>query len=632
MAQSGTRLNQSVLGTHKGYYLVLTRGRVYGIPDFLDLDEVHSRSLFTSYPAILSAATADEVKAAIDALEPGFLRREPAGTCEGYDLIRYRGSYYAVPPGAGPVDLNLEDDCWDAGVIRGATCEAVRRQILGARDKTPVEFAGWMPVYDATGNCGRHPQFKHTAEPPPGYRFTRSAPPKKYGLPPWCKPIYRLAVSLGRCLGLFLVTLWILIRPLFGSFLGGRRCSLRGRVRVLAALARLYLTLRRNGGRLVPVLRFLRSRHYRSQVLLADYRGLVFLTTVPYTYGQNPWVIEIEDPTTLFLPFFANGRTRDLDLRASPYFPLVKALLEADACKGIITHMKSTAEIVPAFFESETIRDKVFHVPLGVDLPARWQRHEEAEHVNLLFINSWHQMPENFALRGGLDVLEAFATLHERYPQLRLTLRTTLPPLDRHYHRIIESGWVRVIDRFLPADEMQALLAESHVFLLPAARIHVVSLLQAMAAGLAVVASDGWGIGEYVRHEHNGLIVKGRYGKVSWVDDQAGMLREYYRPMLTADAEVVEGLVEAVSRLVEDRALRKRLGHGARRDVETTYSLERWNQGLRAVFDRALGAAPPAHEAARAGAIPSLSLSSARPRSAECTSSVNTPPRRTSSS
>ena len=46
---------------------------------------------------------------------------------------------------------------------------------------------------------------------------------------------------------------------------------------------------------------------------------------------------------------------------------------------------------------------------------------------------------------------EAFAILRERYPQLRLTLRTALPALDEHYHRIIEQGWVRVVNRFLAA-------------------------------------------------------------------------------------------------------------------------------------------------------------------------------------
>ena len=155
--------------------------------------------------------------------------------------------------------------------------------------------------------------------------------------------------------------------------------------------------------------------------------------------------------------------------------------------------------MVPTLFGSEVIGKKVFYAPLGVKLPRRWPapRAQPDEPIHLLFINSWCQVPGNFYLRGGLDILEAFAILHERYPQLRLTLRTTSPS-DDHYHRIIETGWVRVINRFLYAEEMADLHADSHVFLLPAARVHIVSLLQAMSYGLAVVASDGWGIEEYL--------------------------------------------------------------------------------------------------------------------------------------
>ena len=297
---------------------------------------------------------------------------------------------------------------------------------------------------------------------------------------------------------------------------------------------------------------------------------------MPYTFGQNPWIIEIEDPTTLFYPFVQNGGTGGLRIAESPYFPIVKALLESGQCKGIVTHVRSTADLLPTLFGSDVIRRKVFYAPLGVQVPSRRQRHldRDGDEIHLLFINSWCQVPENFYVRGGLDVLEAFAVLRERYPQLRLTLRTALPDLDAHYHRILEAADVRVVNRFLSAEEMSALHADSHIFLLPAARIHIVSLLQAMSYGLAVVGSDGWGMEEYLHHERNGLVVKGRYGKASWADETAGLLREDYEPMYTPDPEVVAGLVEAVSRLVEDRELRRRLGGAARRDVETTYNLE----------------------------------------------------------
>jgi glycosyltransferase involved in cell wall biosynthesis len=488
--------------------------------------------------------------------------------------------------------LNLEEECEHAGVIRGKSYDAVQDRIRKASDTdaTPVEFAGWLPAFALSGNCGRHPQFKHTTNPPPGYRFTCSAPPKSLEPSLWKRTVDFLLVLATQ----ILQQAYWLVRPSFGVFRWGSGVALRDRLRVLAAGCRLFVALRRSGARLGPMLRFLRTRNYQSQLQLSRCRGLVFLPSMPFTYGQNPWVVEIEDPTTLFFPHVQNGETHKVTLSTSPYFPIVKTLLESDQCKGVLTHMKSTADMVATLFRSDSIRAKVFHTPLGVTLPERWQRHDEDERtdpINLLFTNSWHQMSGNFFLRGGLDVLEAFSVLHERYPQLRLTLRTHLPGLDVRYHRILEKGWVRVVNRMLSAREMENLLTESHIYLLPAARVHIVSLLQAMSHGLAVVTSDGWGFDEYVNHERNGLVVRGRYGKVSWADKEVGMLREDYRPMYKSNPKVVRGLIKAVSRLVENRSLRRRLGRTARHDVETKFNLERWNLGLKDVFDRALGSA-----------------------------------------
>ena len=568
------------------YNLVLTHGCHYGVPSYLDADEAREDGRLWTHPRVLKAVTRAKLKALVDDADGRPPETEIAAHCEGYDLVRHGGAVYAVPANAVPADLDLEEDRRRLGVVAGTTIEEVRERILALKEAAPVEFAGWLPIYELMGNCGRHPQFTHTAAPPPGYRFTRSGPPVKH------KPsrLNRIVSGAFEFLSEAVRGTGVLLRPLLAVFRSVPRVGLRARGRLLAAVARLFFTLRRGGGKLIPILRFLRSRNYPSQLLLADYRGLVFLTSAPFTYNQNPWFVEIEDPTTLFFPHIHNGQTSKKSLAESPYFPIVKALLETDQCRGILTHMRSTARMLPTLF-GEKVARKVHYAPLGVKAPARWQRHEAcraSDEIHLLYINSWSQHPGNFHVRGGLDVLEAFATLRVRYPQLRLTLRTGLPPLDDYYHHLMESGWVRVIQRVLSPEEMESLHAESHIFLLPAARVHIVSLLQAMAAGLAVVASDGWGMEEYLDHERNGLIVKGRYGKTSWADERVGMLRETYVPTYTPDAVVVDGLIEAVSRLVEDHELRRRLGRAARRDVETKFSLESWNEGLKTALDKAV--------------------------------------------
>ncbi len=248
--------------------------------------------------------------------------------------------------------------------------------------------------------------------------------------------------------------------------------------------------------------------------------------------------------------------------------------------------MRSTAEALPQLFRSDVIAAKTAYIPCGASLPPAGQDHASAGPVHLLFTCSWHQDPESFFVRGGLDVLRSFETLHARYPHVRLTLRTRLPALQRRYRKILEKSWVRVIDRRLSDDEMDELMRETHLFLLPAARLHVVSVLRAMAHGQAVVVSDGWGFREYVEHGRNGVVVAGRYGKASWMDDD-GMLREDYAPLRNSDAVVTRGLIETISLLIEDHELRRRLGRQARQDVATRYTPENWNRGLKAALDAA---------------------------------------------
>ncbi len=456
-------------------------------------------------------------------------------------------------------------------------------------EELPIEFTGWLPVFGNFGNCGHHPQFDHTDSPPPGYRFVRSVPSSSQPVAPR-STLARWIGAVGAGAGKLVM---LCVRPPLSVVRNAVRYGPIQSITVLWAVIRLLWRCLQDGARPGAAIKFLRSRHFPSQVLVPRHSRLLFLTSIPYTYDQHPWVIEIEDATTLFYPFLHNGRTATVDVHASPYFRPVRTLLESERCRAILTHIRSTAETLPRLFRSPRIGAKVFHVPLGVKIPPRWQKHEAAaEHLDLLFTCSWHQDPESFYLRGGLEVLDAFGILQSRYPHLRLTLRTRLPHnLPHHYRSIVEGCWVRVIDRFLPREHLDDLMRQSHIYLLPAARIHVVSLLQAMSFGHVVVASDGWGIEEYVQHGRTGLIVEGRYGKVAWMDEEVGLLREDYTDMHTSDLTVVDGLVREIAGIVEDRARRRHIGQMARLEVETYYSLDDWNDRLKGALDQALGKA-----------------------------------------
>ncbi|MFM7152473.1 MAG: glycosyltransferase, partial [Gemmataceae bacterium] len=160
--------------------------------------------------------------------------------------------------------------------------------------------------------------------------------------------------------------------------------------------------------------------------------------------------------------------------------------------------------------------------------------------------------------------------------------------LPRHLSQMLLEDDIQVVGHYLSDDEMASLMNRCSIFLLPAARIHVVSVLGAMAYGQALVVSDGWGMEEYVQHGKTGLIVPGRAGRTSWMDHPHGMLREDYSSMFEPNEEMVERLVTEISRLVEEVDLRRELGFAARLQVANHHSLERWNRDLSKVLEKVL--------------------------------------------
>jgi len=570
---------------YKGFRLLEHDEWFYAFPEnFGPVDWRQWRQLL-QHPAVLAAPSRGNLELLIDDFDASRLHVELLGTFEGYRLHRFQERIYAVPETLGSVDLVDPVQRNHRDILSGDSPDEVQNRIRATRSASPVEFAGWLPVFRRFGNCGLHPQFGHTENPPKGFRFVRSGwiPPDPVVPVPcrrgWIRSLRVLMrlVVIGLYAGL--LSVWMFARNLVRY--GPRRFGA-----ALGAAIRLYVRLRRRGGRLLPVLRFIHTRHFESQLMLPDDPGLVFYTSVPFTYGQHPWVIEIEDSTTLFFPFLHNGQTAHVQPRELPCWPLVRELLEAPSCRAIVTHMRSTAESLPVLFDSPTIAAKTFHLPMGVQVPSRPVDQEDDDIVHLLFTNSWHQQTVGFRVRGGYEVLEAFSILQRRYKNLRLTMRTVMPPLIDRHARMLEQGWVRVIGRFLPSAEMAELQRQSHIYLLPAARIHIVSLLQAMAYGQAVVGTDGWGFAEYLEDNRNGLVVRGR-SHLTWMDEKTGLLREDYSQLYKPDPVVVAGLVESISRLVEDRALRRRLATTARADVEQRFNLKRWNEGLGAIFEQA---------------------------------------------
>jgi glycosyltransferase involved in cell wall biosynthesis len=134
--------------------------------------------------------------------------------------------------------------------------------------------------------------------------------------------------------------------------------------------------------------------------------------------------------------------------------------------------------------------------------------------------------------------------------------------IEAEIRRLELQGRVRLAGE---RSDVPELLAESDVFVLSSRSEGLpVSVLEAMAAELPVVATDVGGLAE--------LVVDGETGILVPPGDEAA-------------------LTEALGRLVEDRELRRRLGTAGRARAESSFDLSEFRRAHLELYERQLGSA-----------------------------------------
>ena len=203
--------------------------------------------------------------------------------------------------------------------------------------------------------------------------------------------------------------------------------------------------------------------------------------------------------------------------------------------------------------------DRVRVVPLGADheffRPGLDTREVRARYG--LDGGRWLLSVARLSRHKGIDTsLQALARLRDRYPDLQYAVVGTGEDQEA---LAAEARTLGVTDRVrfltdVPDRDLPALYNCAEIYLgvsrLMEQRVEGfgISLAEASACGVPVVAGRSGGIPAAVRDGETGLLV---------------------------DAERVEAVVEAVGRLLEDPALRARLGAAGRRAVERHYNWDR---------------------------------------------------------
>ncbi len=158
--------------------------------------------------------------------------------------------------------------------------------------------------------------------------------------------------------------------------------------------------------------------------------------------------------------------------------------------------------------------------------------------------------------KGSFDLVEAAAILRRLLPSISFAIEmrgeSLLPGEMQSVQQFVRAGGLEGAVRIAPpvfGVDKVACLAQSDVFVLPSYHEGMpISLIEAMAAGLALIATNVGGIPDLVTDGENGLLVRpGRPAK----------------------------LAEALARLICDPELRLSMGQQGRRRAQECHDLDR---------------------------------------------------------
>lgn len=207
-------------------------------------------------------------------------------------------------------------------------------------------------------------------------------------------------------------------------------------------------------------------------------------------------------------------------------------------------------------------------IPNGVDVGrfrpgiAPLPRYADGK-LNVLYLGRIEQR------KGAKYLLRAIPIIRQHYPETRFIIAGDGPLRPAFEKFVTQAGWRDVLfPGRVPVDELPALYASADVFVAPntGGESQGVVLLEALAAGRPVVASDIPGFRSVIRDERDGMLIKpGKHEDLAW-----------------AICHLLGNEPERRRLAVAGRARAEAFGWGSVADEVEAYYLDLWNSRARA--------------------------------------------------
>jgi len=315
----------------------------------------------------------------------------------------------------------------------------------------------------------------------------------------------------------------------------------------------------------------------RNRPLAPENIDLIFSTDL-VVEENKPWVIKILDS-----PFSMAGN--DYKIFKKSLKKLEKALSSKN-CKAIIVHTQISKDYIKKYFSEDVLKKVVILTP-AIPERVKEKRINSGKEFSMLFMGSINN-PEAFYLKGGIEALETFKKLSEKYKNIKLIMRSSAPKeIIKKYSGLKN---VEFLEGRLTDKEMNNLYNNSDILLIPGYNYFIMAYLEAFSYGIPIIALDTYGVSEFIINGKNGFLVKPSKNLPINSPDYPVNARseQFIRKIKEVDHSVIEELMKKASILIEDRKLLYKMSKNCQKMFKEKYSWEAKNKKLKRVFDEAL--------------------------------------------
>jgi glycosyltransferase involved in cell wall biosynthesis len=279
---------------------------------------------------------------------------------------------------------------------------------------------------------------------------------------------------------------------------------------------------------------------------------------------RKPWVVDIEHA----MPFVGIG----FDRHDHPTVgAVIRRRLSSQSCRAIMPWTETAKRgFLQGFGDASEIARKTHVVYPAIRVAVEDRVVDRREwRGRLLFVAN--RPDYNFVLKGGRELLLAFDTLQRRHSKLHLTIVGGSPELARDLPTGSGITWLGVV----PREQLGQLYRDADLFVMPSfSDTFGMVYLEAMAAGLPVVALDRPYTREVVRDRHTGLLAPLGKNSLDWCRPDGTFTMNsdvFIETMRRAEPDrvVAAGVAEAIETLIVNADLRSTLGAQGAVEVRT---------------------------------------------------------------